>query len=226
MNIDVENGKSIRKLVSLGTEYGDATVIRVRAKEFTMDDSEIIMLEMYYQLIVQSTYLRDEVYDFLVRGNTYKQIIKKYRVKSGNLRNLIYRQTKELFDEIGNDPLAKVILKECNRNLVEANISRITEMLDRESIRVVHKIQDIFTFDIESKSEIDRTFNKKIEEDEFQELANVMKYYVKPYRDLILNSIDERLIGYIYYLLRTDDDSLLEEDLARKNYLRMGWMLK
>lgn len=226
MNIEVNNGRSVRKMVELGSENKDYRLVRQRAKEFTSSEVELSMLEDYYRLLVNTTYLREEAYEFIVNGKTYKQIIKELEVNEGYMRNIVYKETRRIFAEIGTDPLADVLMGGVSKEEVERTHSKIIELSKKENSKNEKWVADLFSFDIESKSIIDRGFNRKIEDSDFQELADVLKYFVKPYQEMLLEEIDERYLGYIFYLLRADDKSLLEEDLERKKSLQLGWLLK
>lgn len=226
VNMVVNYGESIRKLVDLGSEKRDSGLVRLRAKEFTTCDAELSMIENYYRLVVNSTYFREEAYDFLVRGKSYRQIIEKHGIKDSNLRNVIYRETRRLFRELQHDPLGKVINGECTKELIEVIESRICELEEKETYRDYNSVTDLFTFDIESKSQLDREFNRNIEDDDFKDLVDVLKYFVRPYQDVLLDQLDERYLGYILYLLKMDEKSLLDVDKERKKYIMMGWMMK
>ena len=226
VNSVVNYGRNIRKVVDLGSENKDYRLVRQRAKEYTNGEVELSMLEEYYRLLVDTTYLRDEAYEFIVNGKTYKQIIKEYDLSEGYMGNIVYRETKRVVDEIGYDPFEEVLSGVCSKEKVEMITNNIIELGKKETTRNEKRVTDLFTFDIENKAVIDRGFNRTIEDGDFQELADVLKYFVKPYQEMVIDQLDERYLGYVYYLLRADDKSLVAEDLARKKSLQLGWMLK
>lgn len=226
MNIDVNNSGSIKKLVNLVSKTLDIQIVRDRVKRYTDREDEINLIGEYYRLVVNTNYLRTEAYEFLVNGKTYNQIIQEYDVNPGYIRNIIYNEGKRLFTEIGGDPLGELRLKELTEEKTAMYTKNIKTILGTVEEKGGNSINDLFTFNIEETSEVDRKFNRNVGEQDFKELVTVLKYFVKPYADVLVENIDKRHIGYILYLLRTDEGSLTEQDKLRKKYLKMEWMLK
>lgn len=223
----IESGtnSSLRKLITIGGGALDDTVFRERAQRYKVSGEELDILTLYYRLIVGTDYLRSEAYDFFINGKTYNEIIEEYGVSAGYVRNIIYNETRRVFNDIGGDPLYDIVKGKSHEGLLVAYNRTLGDLLGESTLRSGKTVQGLFTFDIEGLSVIDRGFNQNVEENEFKDLAGVMRYFVKDYQNVVLNSIDARHIGYIYYLLRTDDSSLTERDRERKKYLIMEWML-
>lgn len=198
------------------------------SRKITQDSAELHLLERYYHLLVSTDYLRDEVYDFLVRRMRYKEISATRGVNENYLRNIIHKEIQRIYDDITEDPFALVRYEsrsDDKKELVSILIDRIDVLISHHNIIVAEDLGDFMVLDLGEYSEEYNEFDGEINEELFYETIERLKYLSKPYLNTLFEQMDQRLLGYVVYLLGTKDRNLSERDKNKKQSVKELWFL-
>ena len=230
MKKTVKNGISVREFLKLGSSYRDIRLMRMSSKKITRDAAELHLLERYYHLLVNTDYLREEVYEFLVGQKTYEYISNTYGTHKNYLRNVIYKEVQKIFEDIADDPFAVVrygdyVSEEDRKDLVDILTERIEVLISNHQLIYAENLSEFMVMDIEKHSDVYREYNGAIDEELFYDTVDRLKYLSKPYLNALFTKIDRRLLGYILYLLNTKDSNLSERDINNKQVIKESWFL-
>lgn len=228
--MQVKNSPSIKNLLKLGGKNNNKDIFKVNIGRFTENSDELHLLERYHYLIVNTDFLRDESYDFFVNGKGYKQIIEQYGINENYMRNIIYREVTRVFEEISDDPLAVVRYrnyvedKRERKELVERLIEQIETIIKKSNIRKTDKLKEYMLVDFGEYAGNDKYESTDIDENEYEEFVERMKYLSQPYLKKLFGMVDTNIFNYIDYLLTTPDRKLSDRDKDKKQELTDTWL--
>lgn len=219
--------KSIKEFLNLGKGGRDRGLVQLRVKRLTSDKEAQSVLLNYYKLLVASNYLDDCTYAILVQGKSYDEVQEEQGLTKSYIQNRVHRVTKKLFEEIGDNPYEKVKAGLMEHEDVVIFNRVINELISESGLREQHEVLDNFSFDIRAYAERDYAFNEQLSEDEFDELTELMKMLVIPYRNIVMREqIEKEHYGYVVYLLTTPEANLTERDKERKHKMCVEWLLE
>lgn len=241
----VRTGQSIKDFVALGGKKRNGSVLHAKLTQVTKNELYIDLLLKYFYLLVHTNFLSDVAYDVLILRLTYKEVLDKYpEVKESYLRNIVYKEGKRVFTELGCDPYIAVKNQELTASEAEALLEVIKDKTrvnghkgvlggvnvirgNEGGIFATNKELDSkMTLDFTKFAELDEGYIKDFQNDtEFVRVAKKLRMLSKGYADMILNSIDSRLLGYYFYLMNEREDKLSDAQLLRKQQLREVWWL-
>lgn len=226
----VKNAYSIKNLLDLGGKYRDIELLRVKARKYTSDELEIKLLEKFFFLLVNTDYLEDEAYAFLVEGKSYRQIVEEYNIKYSTLKNKIHHNTKRVYEDLVEDPLALIrypseyVTKKEKEDAVDRLLDRIEVIIKNYTIVKIDNLLDYMLVDFSKYSERYDNKDGKIDSQEYEQFIKRMQYLSKPYLERIFQMVDKHILGYVTYLLTTSDRRLSERDLIKKKELCELWL--
>lgn len=234
-----KNGYWIKKMIADLGNMTEKEVVLSRVKRFTQDDQIVILLFKFQQLIVSSNYLRNEAYAFYVEKKSYKEIEEEYNINKKYLKNVIYRESLKIRKDLLINPYEEFKLDRLNNN--EELVQTVSIILDNLLSKLSFKEPDIklghansdsknnklskMSVDLSEYSEVDRSYNVSVTDENFIQLVHALKQFSKPYQENLIKRVDEKAVGYIYYLLTREDKSLTEIDKERKQLLNDIWLL-
>lgn len=202
-------------------------LVRYFRKEYTREELEErdydIFLWEYFNLFNEYDILKDISYLHIIKGVSYEDITKLRDINKNTIRTTIYREVQWLLNEIGYNPLEEV--KE-GEEITQSHWETLKELRNSYNIRELNTEDNLRAFDLDfSVGDFDRGFNRNLQEDDFSELVEVLKYYSKPYRKFLEGNISDKYKGYVNHLLTTDKSELTDLDKDRRETLKHELML-
>lgn len=189
------------------------------------DSNKIKTLQIYLDLLKNSSILSPISYDFHINNLNYKQIMKKYDVNKGQVGNTISRDTKKIEKEIGVDIFEEVSSKNITMqtlNFYNKYLKELKNKYKKEKNSITEQIlidlDEYFPNNVEDKPDMTK-----------QDLLNILtriQSLSKPYLQLLLDTAEPTHLGYIKYLIESEDDKLSEEDLIIKKVIKDKLFLK
>lgn len=189
------------------------------------DSNKIKTLQIYLDLLKNSSILSPISYDFHINNLNYKQIMKKYDVNKGQVGNTISRDTKKIEKEIGVDIFEEVSSKNITMqtlNFYNKYLKELKNKYKKEKNSLTEQIlidlDEYFPNNVEDKPDMTK-----------QDLLNILtriQSLSKPYLQLLLDTAEPTHLGYIKYLIESENDKLSEEDLIIKKVIKDKLFLK
>jgi len=228
------NAISIRDFLNLGGKFRDERLMKTGIRRFTSNEKEIDILKKYYFLLVNTDYLREEVYELFIGQKTHKEVVEEYRVHENYMRNIVHLEVKRVFKELTEDPYAIVrygYYKE-EQGLREEIMERISIILDslleNVSIKKTRDLLDFLVINIENHANSYNEYEGHIDQEVLQETIDRIKYLSKPYLERMFGGVDKRVLGFIVYLLTTNNnrlserDEIIKEDICSELFIPRG----
>lgn len=189
------------------------------------DSHKIKTLQIYLDLLKNSSILSPISYDFHINNLNYKQLMKKYGVNKGQVGNTISRDTKKIEKEIGVDIFEEVSSKNITMqtlNFYNKYLKELKNKYKKEKNSLTEQIlidlDEYFPNNVEDKPDMTK-----------QDLLNILtriQSLSKPYLQLLLDTAEPTHLGYIKYLIESENDKLSEEDLIIKKVIKDKLFLK
>ena len=242
----VRTGQSIKDFVALSGKKRNSSVLYSKLSQLTDNKIMTDLLMKYFYLLVHTNFLSDVAYDVLIARLTYKEVLVKYpEIKESYLRNIVYKEGKRVFTELGCDPYSLLDSKDVSDKDTVQLLELINDKIRMHGVRgmlgggnilrgtgggVFAANKELLTqlnIDFAKYAEIDEDFISHFEKDaEFVQVAKKLRMLSKSYADAVLNNIDSKLLGYFYYLLSEREEKLSEVQVSRKQQLREVWWLR
>ncbi|PGT89946.1 hypothetical protein [Bacillus thuringiensis] len=235
-------GQSIKDFLKLGGRMRNTGILNVNIRKFAKSPIHLEVLNKYFTLLVDTNFLNGVAYDVIVHGKKRKEIVAKYpNIAESYVRNLVYRDAKRVFNEIGCDPY--LAIKE--GLMTEDDAKHVSNTLEKHILENGKRgdagtyedgysqtpqsrgmLTDHVQIDFKTYAEIDADYIKTFRNDaDFVAIAKRFQLLSKPYFDNFMRDVDKRLVGYFMFLLNTDDSKLTERQKVQKNQLRQVWWL-
>lgn len=218
----VKNTISAKDFLKMGSKYRDVKLMMTGARKYTSDPREIEMLEKYYYLIANTDYLREDVYAFLVDEKSYKEVVEEYGVHENYIRNIIYKEVNRLYEDITEDPYAFVRYKDYRdqfenpEEVVEILNQRLEQIISNLTVRRTNDMLDYLVVNIEQYSEQYSEFEGEVDTETLDDMLTRLQYLSQPYLEKLFGMMDKRLLGYVVYLLSTNNRNLSKRDVNKK----------
>lgn len=216
--------KSIKELIKLGGTSNSTELAKIFSDRYGKTKSESNLLYNYYNLITNTKFLREDIYDFFVNNLSYVELESKYG--KSNYNNIIARSVKKIFDDLGNDPYHAVRFEQLSEEEILAMDNVILSKINDLGLLENRGIKGIFSIDFEKYSRIDRKFNAEVDDEMFNEISDILKPFVSNYQKVILNQLEDKHFGYIHHLLISPEANLSESDIERKKQLEIDWYMQ
>lgn len=220
------SGMSVKNFVKLGGMYQNETILQTNIQRFTASKEEEILLVRYFFLLTKTDFLPPEVYDILVKRQTYDDVTFRYGMSKSTLKNKIYNTNKKIFQELIYDPYACVMEHSLSTQEIHVLINHINRIIYNHVMLDNHQIQDQLLWDMEQyKVHADYGYHNKVNVTEFAKLVQLLRPISKPYLVKILGSMDKELLAYISYLISTPDAVLPDKSKEHKDMVRKMWWI-
>ena len=214
----------LREFVKLGGTQKSKDVMTSRVMIKTGDTSITDFAGKLWELVANTNYLRPSVHAILFKGLTHKEASETFSVKESYLRNLIGREGKRLAKDLGTDPMPILEGKtvgDMSRGEIDA-LHEVVEGLIATSDPLEEGVLDKLTINIQN-TRTERT--NTISDSDFIKLVQSLDFLSKPKMESKLESTGQKTLGYLVYLLRTDDKYLSKNDKTRKEIIKEVWWL-
>ena len=214
---------SLRDIVNLGGEKVSKDVMTSKVMIATGDTKTVEFADKLWELIVETDYLRPAVHGVLVKGLTHKEASETFDVRESYLRNLIGREGSRLAEDLGVDVVPYLTgAKEFSIQAEVEALNSVVESLLQESNKLEEDLFDKLTFDIGNKRSV-RTSH--LSDSDFIKVVQELEFISKTKMESKLEDVGDTNIGYIVYLLRTDDKYLTKSDITKKEIIKEVWWL-
>ena len=213
----------LKDILKLGGRTLSKEVMSSKVMVSTGDTKVADVANKLWDLIVNTDYLRPAVHGVLVKGYTHKEASEIYDIKESYLRNLVGIEGDRLEEDLGMDvyPIFTGESEVGTRGSVDALIAVIEGLLEASNW-LTEDLFDKLTFDMKSKRTVR---NSSLTDGDFIETVQTLEFLSKPKMESKLETVGEETLGYITYLLRTDNKYLTEQDKIRKEIIREVWWL-
>lgn len=214
----------IKDILKLGGEKLSKEVMSSKVMIATGDVKMADLANKLWDLIVHTDYLRPAVHGVLVKKYTHKEASEIYDVKESYLRNLVGLEGARLQDDLGLDIYPFLVGEE--EMPTKASIDALVTIVEGLSTASTWLTEDLFDKLMFSKMRSQRSVRTNtLSDNEFISTVQQLDFLSKPKMESKLDEVGETTLGYLVYLLRTDDKYLTEEDKTRKEIIKEVWWL-
>jgi len=216
------NTISIKDFLKMGSDYRDVKLMLSGVSKYTTNKEELRMLESYYFLLVNTDYLREDVYAFLVDQKTYKEVVEEFGVHENYIRNIIYKEVRRLFSDLTEDPFAIVRNREYmddpekREEIVDILNQRLERVISNLTVKRTNDLMDFMVINIEKYSDNYAEYEGEIDSEVLDDVVMRLQYLSQPYLERLFERMDKRVLGYIVYLLSTSNRKLSGRDIGVK----------
>ena len=206
----------------MGSDYRDVKLMLSGVSKYTTNKEELRMLESYYFLLVNTDYLREDVYAFLVDQKTYKEVVEEFGVHENYIRNIIYKEVRRLFSDLTEDPFAIVRNREYmddpekREEIVDILNQRLERVISNLTVKRTNDLMDFMVINIEKYSDNYAEYEGEIDSEVLDDVVMRLQYLSQPYLERLFERMDKRVLGYIVYLLSTSNRKLSGRDIGVK----------
>ena len=82
----------IKRFLDLGGRFRSNALLLNKVQTMTNNQKVVTVSDLFWQLLVDTYYLKDEAYDVLVKLDSYAEIEARYGTKKSYIRNIVYRE--------------------------------------------------------------------------------------------------------------------------------------
>lgn len=219
------SSKNIKKFVRIGGASLNDGLLRMGVMDITKNEHEIDLLTEYFFLLTKTDFLNPKVYDVLVKGRSYSEVVERYEISEVTLKNLIYNESKKVYERLTQDPYDVVVRHTLDDGYLDQLKLHIRSLIRESNLLDKVEIQDFLLFDLTKYVDVDYAYHTKIDHKEYTLLLNKLKPLSKPYLNTLLSSANQDMLGYMSYLIRTPDSNLTELALKHKKELKLVWWI-
>ena len=217
--------KEFSRLLKMAGNTKSREVFKYRLEYNNVKGDNINLLWKMYKLIVYTDYTPNKVRDTFYTGNTHRSVAKKYGVVEGTIKKELYDFfTKKVSNDIGRDGIIDDLIDNKLNKEDVIKIDRIVEDLLRMSNFIVDFFEDNFSINIFDNAEYNKTIN--ISDEDFEKIRNKIIFFSIPWQIEQKNLLSKEHLGYVEYLLTSNDDMLSKIDIDRKKELIVFLRLK
>jgi len=213
----------IKDILKLGGQKQSKDVMTSRVMINTGSESFTEFANKLWDLIVNTDYIRPDVHAVLVKGLTHREASETYDVKESYLKNLVGIEGNRLEEDLGMDVYPYLSGEEelPSKTRIDA-LNTIAEGLISASEPLHEDLFSRLTFDIQSKRSVR---DSHLSDSDFIGVVQNLEFLSKAKMESRLEEAGQYTLGYIVYLLRTDDKYLTEKDKTRKEIIKEVWWL-
>lgn len=231
---------SLKQFIAMSGNLRDEDILRENIKKYTTSADVEDVIASYYELLVHTDYLKEECYLFYIVGLSYKEINEATGYTINSLRTLMYNEVTKIFKDLGSyDPYALLVTdgyNDVNKGILSIVLSKLkdtTQPKNYDEMREKYQKTETEIDDMEIDTsilggnltsnplyiDIDRLYNQDVSDEDLANAVGKLMYLTPNYQQVILSSIDAKLLGYLEYLYTTPEESLTEEDIDRKQWV-------
>lgn len=194
---------------------------KLMTKQAFEDNGYDLFLWQVYQLFRNYDVLDSESYAFLVDRESYDMIGTRLNKNPHTIRQQIRRHLIQVTEQFTFNPIEVIETQQPTEELFDtlAHLQSTFKLREKQEINRQIEIYDV-------PHEFDRGFNATLDDTEFTSIADALKMFSIPYRQLILSRLDKRVLGYVDYLMTTPDKQLTKQDKERRDILYGTTMLE
>lgn len=212
---------NLRGFINYGGKTRNKTVMLAKVGGIANNNKVVQLAGLYWDLLVGTYYLKEETYLNIIKGLTYSEIQVITQTKS--IHTVIYRDKQRLKQDLGVDILTYIEEGNYNTKEIDGYMIILEQLLSEQDMRdqtnLLNKLNINFNQFI---------YHKDLEMDDmaYMQLVDRLSILSKSYTEMVVREMDSpEIMGYIKYLLGTQDRYLTEQDKQRKVVLMQAWWL-
>lgn len=212
---------NLRGFINYGGKTRNKTVMIAKVSRLANNNKVVQLAGLYWDLLVGTYYLKEETYLNIIKGLTYSEIQVITQTKS--IHTVIYRDKQRLKQDLGVDILTYIEEGNYNTKEIDGYMVILEQLLSEQDMRDQTNLLNKLNINFNQF-----TYHKDLEMDDmdYMQLVDRLSILSKSYTEMVVREMDSpEIMGYIKYLLGTQDRYLTEQDKQRKVVLMQAWWL-
>ena len=212
---------NLRGFINYGGKTRNKTVMIAKVSRLANNNKVMQLAGLYWDLLVGTYYLKEETYLNIIKGLTYSEIQVITQTKS--IHTVIYRDKQRLKQDLGVDILTYIEEGNYNTKEIDGYMVILEQLLSEQDMRDQTNLLNKLNINFNQF-----TYHKDLEMDDmdYMQLVDRLSILSKSYTEMVVREMDSpEIMGYIKYLLGTQDRYLTEQDKQRKVVLMQAWWL-
>lgn len=212
---------NLRGFINYGGKTRNKTVMIAKVSRLANNNKVVQLAGLYWDLLVGTYYLKEETYLNIIKGLTYSEIQVITQTKS--IHTVIYRDKQRLKQDLGVDILTYIEEGNYNTKEIDGYMIILEQLLSEQDMRDQTNLLNKLNINFNQF-----TYHKDLEMDDmdYMQLVDRLSILSKSYTEMVVREMDSpEIMGYIKYLLGTQDRYLTEQDKQRKVVLMQAWWL-
>lgn len=212
---------NLRGFINYGGKTRNKTVMIAKVSRIANNNKVVQLAGLYWDLLVGTYYLKEETYLNIIKGLTYSEIQVITQTKS--IHTVIYRDKQRLKQDLGVDILTYIEEGNYNTKEIDGYMIILEQLLSEQDMRDQTNLLNKLNINFNQY-----TYHKDLAMDDmaYMQLVDRLSILSKSYTEMVVREMDSpEIMGYIKYLLGTQDRYLTEQDKQRKVVLMQAWWL-
>lgn len=212
---------NLRGFINYGGKTRNKTVMIAKVSRIANNNKVVQLAGLYWDLLVGTYYLKEETYLNIIKGLTYSEIQVITQTKS--IHTVIYRDKQRLKQDLGVDILTYIEEGNYNTKEIDGYMIILEQLLSEQDMRDQTNLLNKLNINFNQF-----TYHKDLAMDDmaYMQLVDRLSILSKSYTEMVVREMDSpEIMGYIKYLLGTQDRYLTEQDKQRKVVLMQAWWL-
>lgn len=212
---------NIRGFINYGGKTRNKTVMIAKVGGIANNNKVVQLAGLYWDLLVGTYYLKEETYLNIIKGLTYSEI--QVITKTKSIHTVIYRDKQRLKQDLGVDILTYIEEGNYNTKEIDGYMIILEQLLSEQDMRDQTNLLNKLNINFNQF-----TYHKDLAMDDmaYMQLVDRLSILSKSYTEMVVREMDSpEIMGYIKYLLGTQDRYLTEQDKQRKIVLMQAWWL-
>lgn len=212
---------NLRGFINYGGKTRNKTVMIAKVSRIANNNKVVQLAGLYWDLLVGTYYLKEETYLNIIKGLTYSEIQVITQTKS--IHTVIYRDKQRLKQDLGVDILTYIEEGNYNTKEIDGYMIILEQLLSEQEMRDQTNLLNKLNINFNQF-----TYHKDLAMDDmaYMQLVDRLSILSKSYTEMVVREMDSpEIMGYIKYLLGTQDRYLTEQDKQRKIVLMQAWWL-
>ena len=212
---------NLRGFIKYGGKTRNKTVMLAKVSGLANNNKVMQLAGLYWDLLVGTYYLKEETYLNIIKGLTYSEIQVITQTKS--IHTVIYRDKQRLKQDLGVDILTYIEEGNYSTKEIDGYMIILEQLLSEQDMRDQTNLLNKLNINFNQY-----TYHKDLAMDDmaYMQLVDRLSILSKSYTEMVVREMDSpEIMGYIKYLLGTQDRYLTEQDKQRKIVLMQAWWL-
>lgn len=212
---------NIRGFINYGGKTRNKTVMIAKVGGIANNNKVVQLAGLYWDLLVGTYYLKEETYLNIIKGLTYSEI--QVITKTKSIHTVIYRDKQRLKQDLGVDILTYIEEGNYNTKEIDGYMIILEQLLSEQEMRDQTNLLNKLNINFNQF-----TYHKDLAMDDmaYMQLVDRLSILSKSYTEMVVREMDSpEIMGYIKYLLGTQDRYLTDQDKQRKIVLMQAWWL-
>lgn len=211
----------LREFINYGGRSCNRTVMIARVIGIGDNVKLTQLAGLYWDLLVQTRYLKEVTYLNYVKKVSYSDIEDTTGLQG--IRTVIYRDKQRLKKDIGVDIYQYIEAGEYDNREMDSYITLLESLIGQQEPRDKTDLLRYMNINFD-----EYVYNRQLAmgDTDFVQLVDRLSILSRKYTEMVVREMDSpEIMGYIKYLLGTDDRYLNKHDKERKTALMQAWWL-